>query len=298
MNLYLNFSLAAALCAPHLLAQPKLLKAGQTSHEIVGVVILEKLPKVWTQPRFAKIAAEKAAPTDHVYVVVKGKVTNSAAEERNLTTAFVWLEDRSGTKYRNDGSGTVIYQPAGTGVSLLKVPPGATKPWVAFFPVPKGASGMKLIATDLKFRDAARAELPLPDALPGKPATATAAAPAPQAAPQAAAPPPPDTPAGAPLKEITTSSVAGVWTLDEPFSKQAADGNTAGLMKRVTVMPDGTFVAMYGIKGKWKVTGGKFLITFDGSAGTRSDEVAALTGNHVKWPSPSDRRKFCYMRKL
>lgn len=44
MNLYLNFSLAAALCAPHLLAQPKLLKAGQTSHEIVGVVILEKLP--------------------------------------------------------------------------------------------------------------------------------------------------------------------------------------------------------------------------------------------------------------
>lgn len=287
MRLLLPFSLTAALCALHLYAQPKLVKAGQTSHEIVGIMILDKLPKTWTQPRFAKIAAEKDAPANHVYVVIKGKVTNSAAEERSLTTAFVWLEDGAGTKYRNDGSGTVIYQPAGTGVSLLKVPAGTTKPWVGFFPVPKGATGMKLIATDLKFRDAARAEMPLPDALPGKPT-----------APPTGATPQPAAPAGTPVTAISANSVTGVWTLDEPFSKQAADGNTAGLMKRVTVNPDGTFVAMYGIKGTWKVTGGKFLITFDGSAGTRSDEIAALTGGHVKWPSPSDRRKFCYMRKL
>ncbi len=288
-----------AVCAgPSALAQTHLLPAGEAKYELTGIMIVEQLPKAWTQSRFSNIAAAKPAPPNHVYVVIKGTVTNQAAQDRNLTSAFLWLEDGAGNKYKNDGSGTVIYQPQGTGIALIKVPAGATKPWVGFFPVPKGATGMKLLATDLKFRNAARAEYSLPDALPGKPSRAPVAAAAP-IAPSAnstnAAPAP--SPSAVALNALTPQTVAGVWMLDEAFSKKSADGNTAGLMKRVTVNPDGTFVAMYGIKGKWRIAGGHFLVTYDSSAATRKDEEAALSANHVKWPSPSDRKKFCYMLK-
>ncbi len=292
MRLLQPLALAACLSVACTFAQSQTIRAGETSHEIAGIMILDKLPKAWTQPKYSKLAADKPAPANHVYIVIKGKVTNAAAEDRNLSTSFLWLEDGNGTKYKNDGSGTVIYQPEGTRVTLLKVPGGSTKPWVGFFPVPRGTTGMKLIATDLKYRNAAKAELALPDAMPGKPAAGGAAKAAVSAAPAAAVA------AGSPLGAMTAQSIAGAWALDEAFSKQAADGNTAGLMKRVTVMADGTFVAMYGIKGKWKIAEGRLLVTYDGSAGARSDELAAVSGAYVKWPSPSDRRKFCYMRKL
>lgn len=168
----------------------------------------------------------------------------------------------------------------------MKVPPGATKPWVAFFPVPKGASGMKLIATDLKFRDAARAELPLPDALPSGNSNRRRAR-APGRPPGRCAPA-----AGharrRPAQRDHHQLVAGVWTLDEPFSKQAADGNTAGLMS--LGLRSCRTAHLWQCMGSREVEGdgGQVPITFDGSAGTRSDEVAALTGIGVKWPSPSE----------
>jgi hypothetical protein len=51
---------------------------------------------------------------------------------------------------------------------------------------------------------------------------------------------------------LTAESLVGAWKLDEARSKAAPDGDTAGLMNRVALNPDGTFEAMYGVKGTWK----------------------------------------------
>ena len=105
------------------------------------------------------------------------------------------------------------------------------------------------------------------------------------APPQAPAPP---APAGA----LTAESLVGAWKLDEPRSKAAPDGNTAGVMKSVVLHPDGRFEALYGTKGTWKLTKGKLVVRYETVA---EDRVASLDGKHLKFPSPAHGDKFCYL---
>jgi hypothetical protein len=88
----------------------------------------------------------------------------------------------------------------------------------------------------------------------------------------------------------------GKWTLDEKKSAAAADGNTAGLMKEVNVKADGTFEAMYGTQGTWKISGGKLLVTY-ANGGFRKDEPATMADGFLKFPSPAMSGKFCYLRR-
>lgn len=101
-------------------------------------------------------------------------------------------------------------------------------------------------------------------------------------------------PTAAPTK-LERKTVIGKWQLDEPKSKAAADGNTAGLMKSLTIREDGTFEALYDIKGTWTLVEGKFLVTYENSG--REKEAATFDGKHLKFPSPSSATKFCYLIK-
>jgi hypothetical protein len=96
---------------------------------------------------------------------------------------------------------------------------------------------------------------------------------------------------------LANKDVVGKWGLDEAKSKAATDGNTAGLMAEVTIKADGTFEAMYGTKGTWKIGGGKLLVTFDTNKGFRKDEEAKMDGEFLKFPAPAMAGKFCYLKK-
>ncbi len=87
----------------------------------------------------------------------------------------------------------------------------------------------------------------------------------------------------------------GQWALDEAKSGAAPDGNTAGLMKEVNIKPDGTFEAMFGTQGTWKIAGGKLLVTYRNSF--RKDEAATMADGFLKFPSPAMSGKFCYLRR-
>jgi hypothetical protein len=96
---------------------------------------------------------------------------------------------------------------------------------------------------------------------------------------------------------LDKKEVAGQWSLDEAKSASAPDGNTAGLMKDVNIKTDGTFEALYGTHGVWKIQGGKMLVTYQGSGAFRKDEPASMAGEFLKFPSPAMSGKFCYLKR-
>ena len=106
--------------------------------------------------------------------------------------------------------------------------------------------------------------------------------------------------AGIMLLALTASGfdkgeVVGAWALDGEKSAAAPDGNTAGVMAAVEFKADGTFAAMYGIGGTWKLKGKKLLVAYTNSF--RGDEEAAMDGGHLKMPSPAMHGKFCYLKR-
>lgn len=94
---------------------------------------------------------------------------------------------------------------------------------------------------------------------------------------------------------IDRKDVVGQWAIDMDKSKAAADGNTAGLMAAVTVKDDGTFEALYGIKGTWKVDGGKFLVSYDNDF--EKDRPGSIDAGFFKFPAPAMAGRFCYLKK-
>jgi hypothetical protein len=121
---------------------------------------------------------------------------------------------------------------------------------------------------------------------PAASGAARAAAPAPAAAAPAS------TPAGGPGAALAAENVVGAWKLDEARSKAAPDGNTAGLMNRVVLKPDGSFEALYGTKGTWRLDKGRLVVRYETVA---EDRAASLDGKHLKFPSPAHGDRFCYL---
>ncbi|MBI4412129.1 MAG: hypothetical protein HY541_06575 [Deltaproteobacteria bacterium] len=94
---------------------------------------------------------------------------------------------------------------------------------------------------------------------------------------------------------LDAKDIVGEWALDAEKSASVPGGNVVGLMSKVTVKNDGTFEALHGTKGKWKVEEGKVLVTYENSA--RSDEEASMDGTFLKFPSPALAGQFCYLKK-
>jgi hypothetical protein len=98
-----------------------------------------------------------------------------------------------------------------------------------------------------------------------------------------------------PARGFEKGEVVGAWAMDNDKSAAAADGNTAGVMASVEFKADGTFAAMYGIGGTWKLKGKKLLVAYSNSF--RGDEEALLDGGFLKMPAPAMRGKFCYLKR-
>lgn len=95
---------------------------------------------------------------------------------------------------------------------------------------------------------------------------------------------------------LENKDVVGKWTLDEAASKGAADGNTAGLMKELTIKEDGTFEAMYGTKGTWKITDGNLTVSYENNY--KKDRPGSGDAKLLKFPAPAMQGKFCYMTRV
>lgn len=146
-------------------------KAGPILHKITGFTIVAEIPASWTIEKFKSIAKPKAAPDGHVWYVMKGTAANNGTDARSITINAYKILDKTGKEYKADVR-NAIYTPEGTGIASIKIAPGETKPWQAFFPIPKTAQGLKLWATDLKLlpKNTANITLPNPDSRPSKPA--------------------------------------------------------------------------------------------------------------------------------
>jgi hypothetical protein len=95
---------------------------------------------------------------------------------------------------------------------------------------------------------------------------------------------------------LTAKDVVGSWALDADKSKAAADGNTAGVMKKLTIKDDGTFETLVELKGTWRLKDGKLLVTWSGG-GSHKEEAAAMDGEYLKFPAPAMTGKFCYVKR-
>jgi hypothetical protein len=156
--------------------------------------------------------------------------------------------------------------------------PGAKDPTQRVWKFPRGAALLAMT------KDGPRIVYMPP---PGPPAAAGAAAPAPAGAPAAA---------GAAAPTGAVSDVVGTWALDVAHTKSMRDGNTAGALKTVTFLPDGTWRAAMVFKGVWKRKGGGIVVTYD-PAGHRVDEPALMSGAYLKFPSPAEAKQFAYLKK-
>jgi hypothetical protein len=66
-------------------------------------------------------------------------------------------------------------------------------------------------------------------------------------------------------------------------------------MKEVTIKGDGTFQAMFDMKGTWKLKDGKLLVSWANNP--RKDEPAVMEGEWLKFPAPAMGGKFCYLKR-
>jgi hypothetical protein len=118
------------------------------------------------------------------------------------------------------------------------------------------------------------------------PAASAASAAAP-AAPKAASQ------LGANLQKTMAGSLEGPWVLDMAKSKAAPDGNTAGLMAKLTLNGDGTFVAGAGVTGKYTFDGKTLVVTYANSPGLQ--KKGGIDGQWLKFPAPAGLNRYCYM---
>lgn len=96
---------------------------------------------------------------------------------------------------------------------------------------------------------------------------------------------------------LEKKDVVGEWTLDKEKSKIAKDGNTAGVMNKMIIKEDGTFEALYGTKGTFKINAkGEMEVTYSTSPGLTN--LAIMDGTHLAFPAPANpMKKKCYLKR-
>jgi hypothetical protein len=127
---------------------------------------------------------------------------------------------------------------------------------------------------------------------------ATAAVPATSPPPSAAAAPPAaaaPTAAEAAPGASAPPGLVGNWAMDETKSKAAPDGDTAGLMGRLVMKPDGTFTALAGVAGTYTFDGKVLLVRYSTIPG--EELSGGLDGEWLKFPAPAARNRFVYLKR-
>lgn len=163
--------------------------AGEIVHVLHEQRVLAALPADMAQGTMKGKVSAKAPKAGMVWYVLRGTTTNRSAKQAIFGYGTIWV--MAGADKISPASASA-FQPAETSViRSVRLAPGASAPWVAFFQVPEGATGVALHVTNLDQLPRTRIvkTLPLADARPGGgTAPAVSAVSAPSAAARMATP--------------------------------------------------------------------------------------------------------------
>jgi hypothetical protein len=69
-------------------------------------------------------------------------------------------------------------------------------------------------------------------------------------------------------------------------------------MNEVTINADGTFTAMFGVKGTWKLDGETLSVFYSNSPGLEKKSATATEGEWLKFPAPAGLNRFCNLKRV
>jgi hypothetical protein len=245
-------------------------------------------------------------PKDKGNQIVRVNVTITNTSETPFRVAYTSLKlrPRDGTKVTV--TSTINRGNSADRLASVQLAPGASVTGALYYEVPASETLDSLALVYEGYAGTAKTDYPIalgatPAGAPTPAAVPAAKAPAPVPAVKAPAPKPAPKPAAAPgagLAAAKTKGLSGKWALDEAKSKAAPDGNTAGLMKEVTLNEDGTFTALYGTKGTWKFDGQTLSVFYSNSPGLEKKGGIATDGEWLKFPAPAGLNRFCYLTRV
>lgn len=139
--------------------------AGDVSHTLVDHAVFAALPANMAQGAMKGVLGPYEAEPGSVWYVVRGMSTNKGPKERILGFGGFWVTVGE-TKFTPKAASA--FQPEDTSIMRsVRIAPGANQPWVVFFQIPKGTTGVMLNLTNFAMgRAKVVTQVPLADAVP------------------------------------------------------------------------------------------------------------------------------------
>ncbi len=124
--------------------------AGDVVHKIAVAESMEVIPASKAIERFKESAEDMQAPDGCRWIHLKGAVTNKGKAEKSIKSISVYVVDGAGKKYAIS-TDTPWFVESDLLPTSISIAPAATAQWEAYFPVPKGATKLSFLGTDLQF---------------------------------------------------------------------------------------------------------------------------------------------------
>ncbi len=122
--------------------------AGDFTHVVKSVEVLDEIPADYTIEDFAIIAEALPADEGFQWIHIKGEVTNNSKASESLTSLGVFVVDSDGNEF-SVSTDTTIYVEDNMSPVYIDIQPTQTKAWDGYFMVPTGAEGLMMKGNDL-----------------------------------------------------------------------------------------------------------------------------------------------------
>lgn len=124
--------------------------AGSIDHIVSFVEKLDAIPASYATEKFKKSAKDLPASEGFVWYHIKGSTSNKSAKSASVKSISLKLKDAAGNEYKMDTK-VAVYVEREKLPTSIQVQPTQTVEWEAYYMLPKNASGIQLMASDLKF---------------------------------------------------------------------------------------------------------------------------------------------------
>lgn len=124
--------------------------AGDVVHKIAMAESMDVIPASKAIEQFKESAEDMKAPDGCRWVHLKGAVTNKSKEEKSIKAISVYVVDAAGKKYEIS-TDTSWFVEGDRLPTSIKVAPSGSSEWEAYFVVPKSATKLAFLGTDLQF---------------------------------------------------------------------------------------------------------------------------------------------------
>lgn len=124
--------------------------AGDVTHTVTSVEVLDEIPESYTLAEWELIAEPLVAADGFQWVHLTGEVTNNTGESQSVASNNLGVVDASGNEY-SVSTDTTIYVDDAKSPVYLSIQPTQTVEWEGYFMVPADATGLVLRADDLSF---------------------------------------------------------------------------------------------------------------------------------------------------